>query len=76
MTYQELVLAITQLPLNERLLLLEAVARSLREELTPPPEKNVTPFESLRGILKPNGPMPTDEELERLRDEYLLEKYA
>lgn len=32
MTYQELVPVIEQLPLNERLLLLEAVARSLREE--------------------------------------------
>jgi len=31
--------------------------------------------ESLHGILKTDGPPPTDEEVEKMKEEYLEEKY-
>ncbi len=30
----------------------------------------------LHGILRGDGPPPTDEDIERMRDEYLMEKYG
>ena len=71
MTLQEI------LPAAQRLVLLEALTRSVREDLTPLPQAEaVAPFVTLRGALKPDGPMPTDEELEADYVEYLTRKYA
>ena len=75
MTYQELATEIVQLPIHERLTLLELVSHSLREDLRPqtPSKLLVT---RLRGIARPNGPSPTDTELENEYTTYLEQKYS
>jgi len=60
MSTQELIIQIQELPLEERLTLMEAITRSVHEELRP---RRRVPVEEIRGIAKPDGPMPTDEEL-------------
>ena len=75
MTYQELAAAIIQLPIPERLSLLELVSRSLREDLRlhPTPQSLAA---RLRGIARPDGPAPTDAELEHDYTTYLERKYS
>ena len=76
MTYREMAVEIERLPLNEQLALLEALTRSLRKALTQSDTKE--PGKSLklvRGMLKPDGPMPTDEELKQDYTDYLIRKY-
>ena len=76
MTYHEMVVEIERLPLNEQLALLEALTRALRKTLTQSDKKE--PVQSLvlvRGMLKPDGPMPTDEELKQDYTDYLIKKY-
>lgn len=77
MTVQTPVSEIKQLSFKERLELLEAIARSLQAELVPSSQPE--PASSLNrslGILKPEGPMPTDEELKEDYINYLIEKYS
>ncbi len=75
MTYHELATEIVQLPIHERLTLLEMVSRSLREELSPrtPAKSLVT---RLRGIARPDGPALTETELENEYTTYLEQKYS
>jgi hypothetical protein len=76
MTYREIAVEIERLPLDEQLALLEVLTRSLRKMLTQSDAKE--PGKSLalvRGMLKPDGPMPTDEELEQDYTDYLIKKY-
>lgn len=75
MTYQELVKTIQTLPLEERLSLLEVLTSSLRADF---PGKGVRPasLAEVRGMLKVEGPAPTDEEIENGYTDYLIEKYA
>jgi hypothetical protein len=75
MTYQELAAEIVRLPLPERLALLELVTRSLREELARQPRAGSLAAR-LRGIGKPDGPPPTDDELRSDYTDYLAEKYS
>ena len=76
MTLQEILPAMRRLSLDERLILLEVLTRSIRAELTAPrPAENVLPFVTLRGALKPDGPTPTDEELKDGHGDHLIEKY-
>jgi hypothetical protein len=74
MTYQELLTEIGQLPLDERLALLEALTHSLRTELRPTPRSGSS-VDQVRGLLKPAGPLPTDVELKDDYTRYLIEKY-
>ena len=77
MTLQEILPEMRRLSLNERLILLEALTRSVRDELRAPRAvDDVVPFVTLRGALKPDGPLPTDEELKDGYVDYLIEKYA
>jgi hypothetical protein len=66
---------IKDLSFEERLLLLESLARDLREQ-----SRQVTPKKSsinrIRGLLKPDGPLPTDAELADAYIDHLLEKHT
>jgi hypothetical protein len=75
MTYQKLLTEIGQLPLDERLALLEALTHSLRTELRPAPRGGAS-ADQVRGLLKPAGPLPTDDELKDDYIRYLIEKYT
>ncbi len=76
MTFREIAAEFKQLPINERLLLLEELTRSLRMELieTGRPRQDSTP-KLWRGMLKPAGASPSDQEIEDAYADYLIEKY-
>ena len=75
MTYQEIVEAVHQLSAQERLALLELLARSVRFDLAD--SRQGAPLsELLYGILNQGGSPPTDEELRDDYTDYLLRKYA
>lgn len=73
MTYQEMLVQIPRLSTRERLLLLEAIGRSLREDLQEAPPTGSA--ERLLGIIPMANP-PTDEELKEDYIEYLSRKYS
>ena len=75
MTYQELLSEIRYLPLDERLALLEALTHSLCDELRPVGHARPSASQ-VRGMLKSDGPLPTDAEISDAYTRYLLEKYA
>ncbi|MBN1877214.1 MAG: hypothetical protein JXA33_23530 [Anaerolineae bacterium] len=65
MTYQDLVLEVKKLPLDEQLSLMETLLQCISHRTR---SRNDVPQDSLariRGMLKPVGPMPTDAELTR-----------
>jgi hypothetical protein len=91
LTFDELVNEVTRLGLPERLSLLEVLAKSVRDEVIPSlvsketrelengqnfssPGKKI-PVEQIYGMLKPDGPMPSDQDVEDIRYQYLAEKY-
>lgn len=76
MTYQEIASQIVRLPLDQRLQLLEMLTHSLRSDLAGLAEPSNGDAPKLtRGMLKPEGPMPTDEELDEAYVDHLIEKY-
>ena len=75
MTREELVEEIRRLPLEQRVELLEVISRSVREEVRPR-EHRASIVSRLRGIAKPDGPPPTDEEVKEDYTRYLMEKYS
>lgn len=75
MTYQDIVSEMRQLPLREKLLLLEELTQTIRAELTPQPTRTGSSVDRVRGIAKPEGPPPTDDEIKDSYVQYLLEKY-
>jgi len=70
MALDTLVLEIRQLPLLTRLALVEIIAESVRQELA-----NTSPAELQRGMLRPEGTLPTEHELKEDYTSYLLNKY-
>lgn len=87
MTHEELIQEINQLPRDERKALGEAVLRSVkgeqlasdsgpREQSEVSREEKLAAFQRLRGMLKTEGPPPTDEELKDDYIKYLAEKYS
>lgn len=75
MSWQELCKEADQLSVSDRLLLVEAIVRSLSNELRPRqplPEGSLT---RLHRLLKTDEPAPTDEEIEAMLEERLKEKY-
>ena len=73
---RELLIEIKRLPMTERLALLEALARDLREEMQPPATPRASSLERVRGLLQTDAPPPTDEEVQDMIADYLLEKYS
>lgn len=73
MTLQEILTDIPRLTTREQLLLLEALCRSLHEDL----DGSTTPrsAERLLGIIKTNETV-NDEDVEHIRLEHVLEKYS
>jgi hypothetical protein len=75
MTREEIVKEARQLPIAEREAVVEEITRSIRDEIQPG-ETRMSIVERLYGIAKPNGPMPSDEELKDDYIRYLSEKYS
>jgi hypothetical protein len=82
MTYQEIVNQARHLPEDERWLVVNELLRSLQVEAelkaqVGPKATADDEFsaERLRGILKPDGPIPTDREIKEDYLNYLVEKY-
>ena len=85
MTYAEIEDQIRQLSTAEQILLAEKILHWLRESTLPAmdPRKlpladsgeTVRPTELRRGMLKPEGPIPTDEDLREDYTAYLVQKY-
>ncbi len=75
MSWQELRKEAYQLPVSDRLLLVEAIVRSLSNELRPRPLVPEGTLTRLHGLLKTDEPAPTDEEIEAMLEERLKEKY-
>ena len=76
MNLQELKKEAYKLSVSDRLLLVEAIVRSLSNELRPrPPVPEDIVWEQLRGGLKTETPPPSDAEIEVMLQERLEEKY-
>jgi len=71
MEFNSLVLEIKQLPVMKRLVLIEIIAESVRQELG---ASSVSPRLGM-GMLRPEGVVPTDEELKHDYINYLDDKY-
>lgn len=90
MTREELIEEIRQLPPSERIALVEEVSRTLRdgghspstangsksEAAVPSVEERMSVVGRLYGILKTDGPPPTDEEIKDQITDYLIKKYS
>ena len=75
MTHEELIKEIKQLPVEERMAVIDEISQSVQEE-TQPRKARVSIVDKLYGIAKPDGPMPSDEELKEDYIRYLTEKYS
>ena len=80
MTLQELEQHIRHLSVEERLSLLSSITRSLQQDIASKPSLNqqarLDLVNQLRGCLKqPGQPVPTDADIEAIREERLVEKY-
>lgn len=77
MQFQELQQSIEKLSVEERLILLSAIAQSVRRELQPQQATNKRAIvDQLRGCLKQPGKFaPTDAEIAAMRKQRLVEKY-
>jgi len=76
MTIQEIVAEIPRLTIEERLVLLEAITQSLRTSMMPQQQVRESLVDRLYGAFKTDGPTPTDEDIERMRYEALMEKHS
>lgn len=75
MTLQELQRAVQQLSVDEQLVLLETIVQSMKVRQQQLVDRHVL-VDQLRGCLKRTGqPTPTDEDIEAMREERLVEKY-
>ena len=75
MTLQELQQAIYQLSAEEQLKLLETLVQALKAKQQKTVDRHAL-VSQLRGCLKkPGQPIPTDADIESMREERLVEKY-
>ena len=75
MTYQEIIAQIPRLTIQERLMLLETLSRSVRAEMSAP-TRSPGSAERLAGIITSDGPVPTDQQFRESYTDYLEEKYS
>ena len=75
MTYREIVAEIERLPEAEQQALLLWLVKRARIEPRRV-NKEIPPATLVRGMLKPEGPLPTDQELHDDYVEYLIRKYV
>jgi hypothetical protein len=88
MTRQEFIEEIRRLSVADRIALIEAISRSLREDLeangasagasdaADERARRLGAVRRLRGALKFDGPPPSDEEAKEIITDYLTEKYS
>lgn len=74
MTYREVVAEVERLPQAEQQALLFWLVKHARIE-TRRDHRSAPPVSALRGIARPTGKMPTDEEIRDDYTHYLSEKY-
>jgi len=72
MTYQEIVRLLTQLPLDQQLMVLEEWTRTLRMALL---AQQGQEMRLQRGILKTSDRPPSDEDITETYTDYLVAKY-
>ena len=72
--YQEILTAASKLPTGLRLRLAQAILHTLEADVRNAGRRPVPAAEAL-GILAGPWPTPSDEDVERMVDEYLTEKY-
>ncbi len=78
MEYREIVSAAKRLPMGEQLQLVEELLRGIRRDAAKTPRgkrRHVKPFLELRGALRRDGPLPTDDEIADEYTRHLIEKY-
>ena len=75
MTYREIVAEIERLPQAEQQAVLFWLVKHARIE-TRRNQRPAPPATLVRGMLKPDGPLPTDQELHDDYVEYLIRKYV
>lgn len=73
-TYQDIVVAVRQLPNEKRLTLMEELINLMAAEWRPP-RTGESSLTRVRGMLKPGGPLPSERELRDKYTDYLIEKY-
>lgn len=73
MTIEEMLIKIPQLTTREQLLILEALSRALRNDLAIHDTRGSA--ERLLGIITTDSEL-TDEHIDRIRFEHLMEKYS
>ena len=73
--YEDLISELKQRSLEEKRSILEFLNQSINEEIISTPARRGTSADELLGIAKPDGPLPSDEELEKMRFNDLSEKY-
>lgn len=76
MTVQDIVAEIPQLTIEERLVVLDAITQSLRASIAPQQQVRESLVDRLYGAFKTDVPAPTDEDVERIRYEALMEKHS
>lgn len=87
MTYSEVIAEVQQLSPAERVMLVETILRWWREEMARAETPNlaqtrqarlqaIPPASALRGLAKPDGPLPTDTALQDDYIAHLEQKYA
>lgn len=75
MSWQELRKEAYGLSVSDRLALVEAIIRSLQNELRPRPPLPEGLVNEMIGLAKTDAPSPTDAEVEGMLEERLEEKY-
>ena len=75
MTVQEVITEIRQLSVEDRLELLRLLKESLQSEQQTKRGGSTT-LNRVRGLLKPDGPLPDDEALREADIEHPVEKYT
>jgi hypothetical protein len=76
MTVQDIVAEIPRLTIEEQLVVLDAITQSLRTSLAPQRQVRESLVDHLYGAFKTAGPPPTDEDIDRMRYEALMEKHS
>lgn len=72
--YREILATASKLPSNLRLSLVQAILRTLEPDVGSS-KRMPMPAAEATGILAGSWPTPSDEDVERMVDEYLTEKY-
>jgi hypothetical protein len=77
MSYHEILDQARRLPLQERLRLVEELVRDMRRSERPASrrDRKVRPMSQLRGALKSDGPLPTDDDLRNSYADHVLGKH-